>query len=105
MGNGICSITHLSKIERGMTMYSPDILDLLSERLGIQLNVEIERYKQTKLQLDKWYESLVMQDKRNIFRLKKIIENEGIINTPDHYYNYKLLLARFHLFLHDNEKG
>src|SRR5699024_3990023 len=56
------------------------------------------------MQLHKWHESLVMQDKKNIYRLKRIIEQDGIINTPSHFYLYKLLLARFYLSNHQHEK-
>src|SRR5699024_4790231 len=104
LGKDICSITHLSQIERGLPIFSADVLDALSERLGIDLNMERERYNQTKIQLHKWHDSLVMQDTDNIYRLKRIIEQDGIINTPNHYYLYKLLLARFYLSIREHKK-
>ena len=41
---GICSATHLSKIEREITEYSGEITLLLSQRLNICLENEFVRY-------------------------------------------------------------
>ncbi|WP_157724868.1 helix-turn-helix domain-containing protein [Virgibacillus phasianinus] len=98
LGQGICSVTHLSKIERGITEYSSEIISLLSVRLGINMKTEIKRYQQTKVLLEKWFDALVMQKKEEIFRLKEEIENEDLINLPENLNLYKLLLARCYLF-------
>ncbi|MFY0762487.1 helix-turn-helix domain-containing protein [Metabacillus dongyingensis] len=36
LGYKICSISHISKIERGITEVSKETIDLLSIRLGIE---------------------------------------------------------------------
>lgn len=105
LGQGICSVTHLSKIERGITQYSDEIISLICDRLDINIQTEIQRYKQTKTQLDKWQESLIMQNRDDINRLKNDIETDEFIYLPEHFYYYMLLLARFHLFLNQTEKA
>ena len=39
LGEGICTPTHVSKIERGKTAYSPEIISLFSA----VLNIDIQR--------------------------------------------------------------
>lgn len=45
LGEGICSVTHISKIERGITQYSSEIISLICGRLNIDLNQEMEQYE------------------------------------------------------------
>lgn len=51
LGNGICSEAHLGRIEKGSTKVSTATINLLCERLGIQEELEIERFKHLKVQL------------------------------------------------------
>lgn len=105
LGQGICSVTHLSKIERGITEYSSEIISLMSDRLGINITMEIKQYNHTKLLLEKWQDAIVMQKKEAIFRLKEEIENEDLINLPENLNLYKLLLARYYLYIHHVEEA
>ncbi|NQD68786.1 helix-turn-helix transcriptional regulator, partial [Bacillus haikouensis] len=54
LGKGICSVTHISKIERGNTQYSPEITQLLSKKLGIDLEKEMQALQKFERLLDQW---------------------------------------------------
>ena len=41
LSKGVCSVTHISKNERGLTEYSPEIAILLSKRLNINIEQEL----------------------------------------------------------------
>lgn len=63
LGKGVCSVTHLSKIERELTQYSPEITDLLSKKLEINLEHELQSLQEFERLLDQWHNSMVMQQK------------------------------------------
>lgn len=94
---GICSVTHLSKIERGITEYSGEITHLLSNRLDIGLDEEFVRYQKLEQKLKQWHETFVMQQMKESERLKKEIEKEILIEMPDFQVFYQLLSARYYL--------
>lgn len=97
---GICSVTHLSKIERGITEYSGEITYLLSRRLNISLNDEIIRYQNLYKKLKNWHDALVMQQNQESELLKKEVEKESLVQMEDFQVFYKLLLARHYLSQH-----
>ncbi|MGD6833415.1 helix-turn-helix domain-containing protein [Sutcliffiella halmapala] len=101
LGNGICSDTHISKIERGMTEYSSEITVLLSKRLGINIEEEIERYHNIKKLLSRWHDAIIMQRMEDIENIKDELEEENLIKISDYQVLYELLKARYHL-LHNN---
>ncbi|MCP3740274.1 helix-turn-helix domain-containing protein [Rossellomorea sp. BNER] len=103
IGNGICSNTHVSKIERGMTDYSPEITLLLSKRLGINIEEEVKRYKHIKTLLDSWHDAMIKQRDKEIELIKDKLEKEPLIQISDYQILYELLRARYHL-LHNNLK-
>lgn len=94
---GICSVTHLSKIERGITEYSGEITYLLSRRLNISLNDEIIRYQNLHQKLKNWHDALVMQQNQESEFLKNEVEKEILIQMDDFQIFYKLLSARHYL--------
>ena len=97
---GICSVTHLSKIERGITEYSEEITYLVSKKLKISLEDEKERYEMLRQKLNLWHEALVMQETKESERLKSEIENDIFIELQDFQVFYQLLLARYYLSQH-----
>ncbi|QSF45350.1 helix-turn-helix domain-containing protein [Paenibacillus tianjinensis] len=101
LGQGICSVTHLSKIERGITEYSPEIIDLLCERLQINMATEVERFHKTQRKLNEWHGAMVMQRTEEAETLKAQIEQEPLKDLPDYKIPYPLLLIRSHLYNND----
>ncbi|WP_151737673.1 helix-turn-helix domain-containing protein [Paenibacillus tengchongensis] len=101
LGQGICSVTHLSKIERGITEYSPEITDLLCERLQINMTTEVERFRETQRLLNEWHNAMVMQRTQEAESLKRQIEQEALRDLPDYKIPFSLLLIRHHLYNND----
>ena len=95
---GICSVTHLSKIERGITEYSHEITTLLAKRLDINIEKEVRNYHQIHQKLIDWHEAMIMQRTENVERLKMEIEYEPLKDCSDFLNQYLLLHARYHLF-------
>jgi HTH-type transcriptional regulator, quorum sensing regulator NprR len=101
LGEGICSVTHLSKIERGITEYSGEITLHLARRLGIDPEEETMRYHQLAKRLDEWHESMIMQRLQESERIKKELQGEKLIYMSDFQTLYRLLSARYFLSVGD----
>lgn len=100
LGKGICSGTHISKIERLHTEYAPEIVTLLSERLGI--NIE---YEKTKLQnlidrLYQWQDVIIMQLFDEMDLINHQLEKEDLIQISEYKNLYQLLRVRY-LLMHN----
>jgi len=102
---GICSITHLSKIERGITEYSDEMIFLLAKRLHIQMEEEMKKYHILKEKLNEWQNILILQHKEEAEKLKTEIENESLKDLPDFQTSYNLTLSRYYLFKNDLENA
>jgi transcriptional regulator with XRE-family HTH domain len=98
LAEGICSITHLSKIERGITEYYPEITRLLSERLNRDFQKEVENYHRLSQRLKDWHEAMIMQRMEEADQLKIEIERDPLKEFPDFLLRYQLLLSRYELF-------
>ncbi|MGV2940565.1 helix-turn-helix domain-containing protein [Mesobacillus sp. LC4] len=101
--NEICSVTHLSKIERGITEYSPEITALLAKKLNIKLEDEIIRHHQSSQKLDQWLEAMIMQRENDSRSLKEELEKERLIGMPEFQILFRLYSARYYLFEHKLE--
>ncbi|MGX6441826.1 helix-turn-helix domain-containing protein [Neobacillus sp. K501] len=100
LGKGICSGTHISKIERLHTEYAPEIITLLAERLGINLENEIKKLKNIKKSLNHWHDVIVMQLIEEMDLINNDLEQEDLIQISDYIYLYKLLRVRY-LLMHN----
>lgn len=101
LGGGICSVTHLSKIERGITEFSGEITHLLAKKLNISLEGEINRYHELSRRLNEWHESMVMQRIQESEIIKQELRSEILIQMPEFYTLYCLLSARYYLSVGD----
>lgn len=95
---GICSVTHLSKIERGITEYSKEITEMVSRRLGINIEDEQARYQELSGKLHRWEEAMIMQRSEESRSLKVELEKETLIQMAEYQIVFKLLSARYYLF-------
>lgn len=98
LGIGICSSTHISKIERGLTEVSKGTIDLLSQRLGIDMDTEIETYIGIDSLLKKWHESIILKLNTKAENIKNQLEAISLLKMPDIYRSYTLVLTRYYLF-------
>lgn len=105
LGKGICSVTHVSKIERGLTQCSKEIINLICERLNIDLQKELEQYDRLKKKLNEWLEVMVKQQMADIELLKQEIEDNTFVHISEAHHFYRILVARYFLIKGDVEKG
>lgn len=96
LGEGICSITHLSKIERGITQYSLEITSLICKRLNIDLERERKRYEQLEKKLHEWLDAMVKQQIGELEVIKEEIESNTFIHLSEVQNSYQILLARYY---------
>jgi transcriptional regulator with XRE-family HTH domain len=97
LGKDICSITHISKIECNQTTYSPEIISLLSKRLGINIELEVNKLKNIKQHLFQWQDAIIMQSFEDMEQINSELERELLIEISEYRYMYQLLRARYFL--------
>ncbi|WHZ05028.1 helix-turn-helix transcriptional regulator [Neobacillus sp. YX16] len=97
LGKDICSITHISKIECNQTTYSPEIISLLSMRLGINMELEINKLKNIKQHLFHWQDAIIMQSFEDMEQINSELERELLIEISEYRFMYQLLRARYFL--------
>ncbi|ASK63918.1 transcriptional regulator [Virgibacillus phasianinus] len=105
LGKGICSVTHISKIELGQTHCSNEIITLLAKRLNINIETEIKTIKATNLRLEQWLEALIMQWDQEIETIKQELERSDHIAISGRLTFYKLLKARYYLLHEENDRA
>lgn len=95
LARGICSVTHISKIERGITQYSSEITNMISEKLGIDLEDELESLQKYEQLIEQWHYSMVMQQVTEMDLLKTKIEKHSLFLIQSIKNKYTLLHARY----------
>ncbi|MEH7480361.1 helix-turn-helix transcriptional regulator [Neobacillus drentensis] len=99
LGEGICSKTHISKIERGLTEVSEETIELLAKRLRIDMKAEINTYLSLDLLLKEWHESIILKLNSKAESIKKQLEGIVLLQLPDFYRSYTLILTRYYLLI------
>ncbi|MFP5111340.1 helix-turn-helix domain-containing protein [Bacillaceae bacterium C204] len=97
LGEGICSTTHISKIERGLTEVSPKTLQLLADKLEIDLQTEIKTYMSLDILLKEWLYSISMKIHTKADQLKEKLEHVALLQMPTFFQFYILILTRHYL--------
>lgn len=98
LGDGICTTTHVSKIERGKIACSEDMVAMFSERLNINFQKEMAYLRELKHRLRDWHNAMIMQCALQVEALKKELEQSTIVQASKFAVRYQLLTARYHLF-------
>ena len=99
---GICSVTHLSKIENNVKEANQKTLQLLCERLQISIEEENKKSELVRHKLDLFYETMerLHQEKAAIL-YKELLEYKEYVHCTDMIYLYELYMLRYYLLLHD----
>jgi len=100
LGKGICSGTHVSKIERLQTEYAPEIMTLLSARLGINMEHELMKLTNINKRLVQWQNVIIMQLYEEMDLIHNELLNEELIQISNNANLYKLLRIRY-LLMHN----
>lgn len=105
LGRGICSATHLSKIERGLTECSPYTINLIAKRLGINMEKEMEIHNSIKKLLDRWLEVMVKEGVPEMDVIKKELEHTLLLEISTYKHLYSLHKVRYELIQNNHEKA
>jgi HTH-type transcriptional regulator, quorum sensing regulator NprR len=103
LSEGICSISHLSRVENGI-YNSKGIIFHLSNRLGISIEDEIKRYSNLQEKLHRWYKTLILQHFVESDQLKMELEEETLVEMQDFRVYYQLISVRNFLSSHKIEQ-
>ncbi|RBP96609.1 tetratricopeptide repeat protein [Cytobacillus firmus] len=105
LGEGICTPTHVSKIERGKTAYSPEIISLFSAVLNIDIQTEIEYFRDLDKRLQDWHKAIIMYRIARAEEIKNELESSPFIQSSKYAAHYLLLKARYHLLHQELEEA
>jgi transcriptional regulator with XRE-family HTH domain len=97
LGKDICSVTHISKIECAQTKYAPEIVNLLSNRLGINMELEVANFMNIKQRLLHWHDVIIMQLFEEMDQINYEFEMEELIQISEYHDMYQLLRAKYFL--------
>ena len=104
LGRGICSVTHVSKIERGQTSYSSEIIRMFSKRLHIDIEKGIIGLEKIEKQLHLWHNAIILQRMKELEKIKKELEETPFISFSNCAPLYRLLQARYYVLQNNFEK-
>lgn len=97
LGTGICSATHISKIERGLTDYAAEISALLTAKLGINMERAVSDLTSIKEKLDHWQEMIISQNMQAASQINEELANSHLIQISEYEVLYKLLRVQYNL--------
>ncbi|MDM5156905.1 helix-turn-helix transcriptional regulator [Bacillus sp. DX1.1] len=98
--NGICSITHLSKIENNFKEAHTKTLQMLCERLQISIEEENKKTQLLKRKLDLFNDAMERLHKEQAAALyKELSEQKEYVQCTEMIYVYELYMLRYLLFL------
>ncbi|WP_236015656.1 helix-turn-helix domain-containing protein [Planococcus soli] len=106
LADGICSISHLSKIESNA--YSPheSTIKALLMKMGVQLNKEVEKHKQLERMIGKFIDCSLHYDLETMRKIYQLLELENdYIQSTDLVNQYELYKFRFYIYDEDQLKA
>ncbi|MGP4066372.1 helix-turn-helix domain-containing protein [Oceanobacillus sp. M65] len=104
LAKGIVSLSYLSKIENLKTEASPEIIQMLCTRLGIQIDNSLDATIQEKCK--KWYSMLFeVNDKKDIIATYNEIQNLMDTNLTESLLLFEIHKIRYYLILGDYDEA
>jgi transcriptional regulator with XRE-family HTH domain len=99
LSKDICSISHLSKIENNSYDGNVETIDLLLQKLGVNVTLEEEKYNRMKETLSLFLESILYYDHDEADILfNKLQPEEGFASSTDLINLYHLYMLRYFTF-------
>ncbi|MEK4967100.1 helix-turn-helix transcriptional regulator [Cytobacillus sp. FSL R7-0696] len=95
LGDGICTATHVSKIENGKTDYSLEIIQLFSQKLQIDLQKESEKFEEIEKTLHSFNEALILNKIKQVESYRRILNNIPYLLSTKYAYFYQLVMLRY----------
>ncbi len=106
LADGICSISHLSKIESNAYVPHESTIEALLSKLGVQWQKEAERHKRLERQLGEFIDSSLHYDVENMRKLYDQLESENdAIQTTDLVNQYELYKFRYYIYEMDQPQA
>lgn len=104
--NGICSVSHLSKIENNNKEVDGHTLELLLKKLELsKLDIE-ESYDSYLKLLEKFLQSMIYYEKNKANRIyTELVELEPLLTSTDLTYSYHLYIYRYFILIEDLERA
>ena len=106
LADGICSISHLSKIESNAYLPHESTIKALLLKMGVQLNKELEKHKRLEKLLGRFIDCSLHYDletMRNLYQQLEVendyIQSTGLVNQ------YELYKFRFYIYDNDRVKA
>ncbi|TFE04071.1 helix-turn-helix domain-containing protein [Jeotgalibacillus salarius] len=104
LADGICSTSHLSKIETNMYSANEETVNMLLAKLDLQLEDITGDLREVHDLLESFMHALFMQDRESIENLyEELKEKEDYILTSEYVNLYHLYMLRYYLFHWDDE--
>ncbi|MEI5907415.1 helix-turn-helix domain-containing protein [Bacillus spongiae] len=103
---GICSVTHMSKIENNVTHVSDEVVQMIFKRLNISIDSEEKKFKELKSQLFSFYKALEYKNRNQIDSLYKTLKNaENFIKQTNLYPMYQVCKVKYFFYHGDIKTG
>ncbi|MFD1205358.1 MULTISPECIES: helix-turn-helix transcriptional regulator [Sporosarcina] len=100
--DGICSVSHLSKIESNKYIPHSETLNELFNRMGIEWQQEMDIYEMWNAKLETFISYSVYYDLKSMETLyEELDKNEEYFQSTDLVNRYELYKLRFYLFKQD----
>ncbi|MDZ5711290.1 helix-turn-helix transcriptional regulator [Jeotgalibacillus haloalkalitolerans] len=104
LAEGICSISHLSKIETNMYTANEETVNLLLSKLGLKLQDITGDLREIRDTLEAFMHAICMHDRESIEQLyQELLEKEDYILTSEYVNLYHLYKLRYCLFHWDHQ--
>lgn len=99
LADGICSISHLSKIESNSYVPHESTIEALLTKLGVQWQEEAGRHKRLERQLSEFIDSSLHYDNEKMRKLYEQLESDNdAVQTTDLINQYELYKFRFYIY-------
>jgi HTH-type transcriptional regulator, quorum sensing regulator NprR len=99
LSRGICSMTHLSKMERGLTDCSDEIMEFLANRLEINMESEMAKFESIPKMLFQFHDNLILENHHEIELVKDNLEESAyLIEISTYKMTYALLKIRYLIY-------
>ncbi|WP_252504816.1 helix-turn-helix domain-containing protein [Sporosarcina sp. Marseille-Q4943] len=105
LSNGVCSISHLSKIESNKYIPHTETINELFKRMGIEWEREVDIYEYWKEKLETFIMHSVYYDLKSMEEVyKELSTKEDYLQSTDLVNRYELYKLRYYLFKRDKPR-
>lgn len=98
LADGICSVSHLSKIESNTYTPHEETYEALLSKMGVQLKKELEHQKRLEQQLGRFIDCALHYDLDNLHKIyKELLDEDDYLQSTDLVNQYELYKFRYYV--------